>query len=99
MQRLESNAGGRFKLIQLARGGHCPQGTNVNEAFKVKNHPTDPNLKLLSVSVVFDIRKESNLFISDVHSHVNKTPGVSLCNNFQCATVPSFQNPHPCPRE
>jgi len=91
--RPKSNAGGRFKLIELAKGGYYPRGTNVNEAFKVTNHATDPSLRLMYVSVVFDVKKEANLFIADVHSYVSKTQGVSLREDFQCTTIPSFDNP------
>ena len=82
--------------LNLARGGYYPQGTIINDAFKVTHHPTNPHSRLLSVSVVFDVEKEANLFIADVHSYVNKTPGVSLIEDFQCTTI---QKSHPCPRE
>ena len=92
IQRTKSNAGGRFKLIALARGGYYPQDTNVNEAFKVTNHAIDPNLRLITVSVVFEVQKEANLFIAGVHSYVNKQPGVSISEDFQCTAIPSFKN-------
>ena len=92
VQRSKSSAGDRFKLVELARGGYYPQGKHMADAFKVEMHPTESDLRLVVVSVVFLDENLANLFVAAVHSYVARTHGLSLYDgqDFQCTSICAF---------
>ena len=65
----------------------------MEDSFKVEKHPTDFDIRLIVVSVVFLNRSTADNVIASVHSYVARTHGLTLYEGqeFQCTPISSCE--------